>query len=64
MTARDRAGTKLAATEAQAGSVPAIRQFAHQLLAEDQASTATLQTWQRAWAKSHASRPARARPHR
>jgi uncharacterized protein (DUF305 family) len=65
MTARDRAGTKLAATEARGGSVPAIRQLAHQLLVEEQARTATLQSWQRAWAKSHASRPpARARPHR
>jgi uncharacterized protein (DUF305 family) len=64
MISRDRAGTKLAATEAQAGSVPAIRQLAHQLLAEEQARRATLQSWQRAWAKSHASRPpARARPH-
>jgi uncharacterized protein (DUF305 family) len=65
MTARDRAGAKLAATEAREGNVPAIRQLAHQLLAEEQARTPTLQSWQRAWAKSHASRPpARARPHR
>lgn len=57
MTARDRAETKLAATEAREGSVPAIRQLAQQLLAEHQARTATLQSWQRAWSKSHASRP-------
>jgi uncharacterized protein (DUF305 family) len=53
MTARDRAGTKLAATEAREGSVPAIRQLAQQLLAEEQARTATLQTWRRAWSKPH-----------
>jgi uncharacterized protein (DUF305 family) len=57
MTARDHAGTKLAATEAQDGGVPAIRQLAHQLLAEEQARTATLQSWRRTWSKSHASRP-------
>jgi uncharacterized protein (DUF305 family) len=57
MTARDRAGTKLAATEARGGSVPAIRQLAHQLLAEEQARTAALQSWRRAWSKSNASRP-------
>jgi uncharacterized protein (DUF305 family) len=65
MTARDRAGGKLAATEAREGSVPAIRQLAHQLLAEQQARAATLQSWRRAWSKAQASRPpARARPHR
>ena len=57
MTARDRAGGKLAATEARAGSVPAIRQLAQQLLAEQQARTATLRTWQRAWSKPHPSGP-------
>jgi uncharacterized protein (DUF305 family) len=49
MTARNRAGTKLAATEAQDGGVPAIRQLAHQLLAEQQDRTATLRSWRRAW---------------
>ena len=58
MTARDRSGTKLAATEARTGSVPAIRQLARQLLAEQQARTATLQSWRRAWSEAHASRPA------
>ena len=56
-TARDRAGTKLAATEAQDGGVPAIRQLAQQLLAEQQDRTATLRSWRRAWSKPHASRP-------
>jgi uncharacterized protein (DUF305 family) len=49
MTARDRAGGKLAAIEAQGGSVSAIRQLAQQLLAEQQTRRATLQTWRRAW---------------
>jgi uncharacterized protein (DUF305 family) len=56
MTARDRAGAKLATTEAREGSVAVIRQLAHQQLAEQQARTATLQSWRRAWSKSHASR--------
>jgi uncharacterized protein (DUF305 family) len=62
MTARDRTGTKLAATEAREGSVPSIRQLAHQLLAEQQARTATLQSWRRAWSKLHASRRQTDRP--
>lgn len=57
MTARDRAGGKLAATEAREGSAPAIRQLAQQLLAEQQARIATLRSWRRAGSKSHASRP-------
>jgi uncharacterized protein (DUF305 family) len=57
MTARDRAGGELAATEAQGGSVPAIRQLAQQLLAEQQTRTATLQAWRRTWSKPHSSRP-------
>ena len=48
MTARHRAGGKLAATEARDGRVPDIRQFARQLLAEQQAQLGKLQTWQRA----------------
>ncbi|MDF2744517.1 MAG: hypothetical protein K0S88_5894 [Actinomycetia bacterium] len=48
ITARDRAGTKLAATEARGGSVPAIRQLAQQLLAEQQARIAMLRSWRRA----------------
>lgn len=57
MTARDRAGGKLAATEARGGSVPAIRQLAQQLLAEQQARIATLRSWRRAWSKAPTSRP-------
>jgi len=49
MTARYRAGGKLAAIEARDGRVPDIRQFARQLLAEQQAQLGELQTWQRAY---------------
>jgi uncharacterized protein (DUF305 family) len=54
MTARHRAGSKLAATEARDGSVPAIRQLAEQLLAELQAQIATMTAWKRAWSKANA----------
>jgi uncharacterized protein (DUF305 family) len=56
MTTRDRAGARLAATEARDGGVPAIRQLAQQLLVEQQDRLATLRSWRRAWSKSHASR--------
>jgi len=49
MTARDRAGGKLAATETRGGSVPAIRQLAHHLLVEQQAQIDTLQNWRPGW---------------
>ena len=49
MTARHRAGSKLAATEARQGSVPELRQLAQQLLAQQQAQTATMTSWTRAW---------------
>jgi uncharacterized protein (DUF305 family) len=65
MTTRDRAGGRLAATEARDGGVPAIRQLAQQLLVEQQDRIATLRSWRRAWSKSHASRPpAKAARHR
>jgi uncharacterized protein (DUF305 family) len=51
MTARHRAGSKLAATEARQGSVPELRQLAQQLLAQQQAQTATMTSWTRAWSR-------------
>ena len=45
MTTRHRAGGKLAATEARDGRVPAVRQMARQLLAEQQGQIARLRTW-------------------
>jgi uncharacterized protein (DUF305 family) len=51
MTARHRAGSKLAATEARQGSVPELRQLAQQLLAQQQAQTATMTRWTRAWSR-------------
>jgi uncharacterized protein (DUF305 family) len=65
MTTRDRAGGRLAGTEARDGGVPAIRQLAQQLLVEQQDRISTLRSWRRAWSKSHASRPpAKAARHR
>ena len=49
MTARHRAASRLAATEARQGSVPELRQLAQQLLAQQQAQTATMTNWTRAW---------------
>jgi uncharacterized protein (DUF305 family) len=54
MTARHRAGSKLAATELRDGSLPEIRQLAQQLLAEQQAQIATMTAWKRAWSKTKA----------
>jgi uncharacterized protein (DUF305 family) len=51
MTSRHRAGSKLAATEARQGSVPELRQLAQQLLAEQQAQTAKMTSWTRAWSR-------------
>ena len=52
MTARHRAGGRLAATEARQGSVPEVRQLAQRLLAEQQAQIAELRTWRQAWSRS------------
>ena len=54
MTARHRAGSKLAATELRDGSLPEVRQLAQQLLAEQQAQIATMTAWKRAWSKTKA----------
>jgi uncharacterized protein (DUF305 family) len=52
MTARSRAGGKLAAGEARDGSLPEVRQLARQLLAEQQAQAQQLKAWRRARAKA------------
>ena len=51
MTARHRAGSKLAAAEARQGSVPELRQLARQLLTEQQAQIHQMTRWTRAWFK-------------
>jgi uncharacterized protein (DUF305 family) len=56
MTAPARTAARLAAIEARAGSLPAIRQLARQLLVEQQARIATLHTPRHVWSKPHASR--------
>ena len=57
MTARQRAGSKLAATELRDGSLPEVRQLAQQLLAEHQTQIATMTAWKRAWSKAKAKPP-------
>jgi uncharacterized protein (DUF305 family) len=57
MTARQRAVSKLAATEARAGSVPQLRELARQLLAQQQDQIDKMTRWARAWSKARASRP-------
>jgi uncharacterized protein (DUF305 family) len=49
MTARHRAGIDLAATEADKGSLPEVRQLARQLLAEQRAQAHQMATWEHAW---------------
>ena len=64
MTARHRAASKLAATEARAGSVPQLRELAQQLLTQHQDQIDKMTRWARAWSKARASRPpATASPH-
>jgi uncharacterized protein (DUF305 family) len=55
MTARHRAGSKLATTEVREGSVPEVRELAQQLLAEQQDQIGKMQAWRRAWAKADAN---------
>jgi uncharacterized protein (DUF305 family) len=57
MTARHRAGSKLAAAEAREGSLPEVRQLAQQLLAQQQAQIGTMTAWKRAWSKPNAKPP-------
>jgi hypothetical protein len=54
MTARHRAGSKLAATELREGTLPEVRQLAQQLLAEQQSQITTMTAWTRAWSKADA----------
>jgi uncharacterized protein (DUF305 family) len=58
MTARHRAGIKLAAAELRAGSVPEVRQLAEQLLTEQQAQVTKMTAWKRAWSKAGRRQPA------
>jgi uncharacterized protein (DUF305 family) len=46
MTARARAGSRLAANEAGAGGLPEVRQFARQMQADQQQQVQQLQSWQ------------------
>jgi uncharacterized protein (DUF305 family) len=57
MTARHRAGSKLAATQLRDGSLPEVRQLAQQLLAKQKAQIATMAAWARGWSKPKATPP-------
>ena len=57
MTARFRTTSELAATEARNGSLPGVRQLAHQMVVEHHAQIAKLTAWKRAWSKAHTSHP-------
>jgi uncharacterized protein (DUF305 family) len=52
MTARHRAGSKLAATAAREGSVPEVRELAQQLQAEQQDQIDKMTSWTRALSKT------------
>jgi uncharacterized protein (DUF305 family) len=64
MTARHRAGSKLAATEARAGSVPELRELAQRLLAQQQDQVGKMTRWIRAWSAQASRPPATAPRHR
>jgi uncharacterized protein (DUF305 family) len=59
MTARHRAGSKLAATEARQGSVPELRELAQRLLVEQQDQIDKMTRWARAWANAQVHEGAR-----
>jgi uncharacterized protein (DUF305 family) len=54
MTARQRAGSKLAATEARDGSLPDVRQLARQMMAERRAQVRQMDTWKKLWSQQAA----------
>jgi uncharacterized protein (DUF305 family) len=51
MTARHRAGIRMAAAEAREGGVPEVVELARQMVAELQAQVEQMTAWRRAWAK-------------
>ena len=51
MTARHRAGIRMAAAEVRSGGVPELRELAQRLRAQQQAQTATMTSWMRAWSR-------------
>ncbi len=54
MTARHRAGNKLAVTEITKGTLPEVRHLASTLLAQQRGQIVTMTAWTRAWAKADA----------
>jgi uncharacterized protein (DUF305 family) len=64
MTARHRAGSKLAVAELREGSLPEVRELARQLLAEQRAQIGTMTAWRRAWSMAEAGHRPAATPRR
>ncbi len=56
MTARHRAGLRMAAAEARSGGVPEVRELARQIQVELQAQVQQMTAWRRAWAKDDSRR--------
>jgi uncharacterized protein (DUF305 family) len=52
MTARTRAGIKLATVEARSGAVPEVRQLAQQMVIEQQAQVHQMDAWKDTWSKA------------
>jgi uncharacterized protein (DUF305 family) len=64
MTARDRAGVTMAATEAHQGTRPEVRQLARRMLDQLRAEIRRMDAWKRAWSTRghrYAALPARSR---
>jgi uncharacterized protein (DUF305 family) len=55
MTARHRAGIRMAAAEARDGGVPEVRELARQMVVELQAQVEQMTAWRRDWARDYAS---------
>jgi uncharacterized protein (DUF305 family) len=56
MTARQRTGSKLAATEARDGSLSEVRQLARQMMAERRAQVRQMDAWKKLWSPAGSSR--------
>jgi uncharacterized protein (DUF305 family) len=50
MTARERAGIRMAATEVRQGTRPEVRQLARRMLVEQRADIRQMDAWKKAWA--------------
>jgi uncharacterized protein (DUF305 family) len=55
LTARYRAGSRLAATEINKGTVPEVRQLAKQMLDQQRGQITTMTAWVHTWSKAEAN---------